>query len=113
MAIPLRRLTSSDSESHPPRNSLDSETSAILSYALGKHVDNEDQTSEEDDSPRASTSRLNYEDDDGFFKENDPLTSDYDPFRVKRVSSLPRPLIIYFSNGGRNLEDFESVSVCL
>ena len=91
MAIPLRLLASSDPDSHPPRASMDSEVSAILSYALGKHVDNDDKDSEID-SPRVSLSQLS--DDDGndsetFFKENDPLTSDYEPFPRKQVTYTP------------------------
>jgi hypothetical protein len=68
---------------------MDSEASAILSYALGKHVDNEDQESDID-SPRASSTHLEEDgdddDSDAFFKENDPLTSDYEPFPQKRVN---------------------------
>ena len=91
MAIPLRKLTSPDSKSsssshhHHPRDSLDSETSAILSYALGNKEgldsDNEDGA---DVSLRSSTTL----DDDGdeFLRENDPLTSDYEPFPLKKVA---------------------------
>jgi hypothetical protein len=90
MAIPLRLLASSDPDTRPPRASMDSEASAILSYALGKHADNEDQDSEID-SPRASSTYLSDggDDSDAFFKENDPLTSDYEPFPRKQVIPLP------------------------
>ena len=89
MAIPLRKLTSprskssSSSHHHHPQDSLDSETSAILSYALGNRegLDTDD---EDDDSPRGSTT-LRREDE--FFKEHDPLTSDYEPFPLKKVAS--------------------------
>ena len=92
MAIPLRKLPSLDSKSsssshhrHRPHDSLDSETSAILSYALGKKegldIDDED---EDDESPRGSTTVD--DDEDEFFKENDPLTSDYEPFPLKKVA---------------------------
>jgi hypothetical protein len=92
MAIPLRKLTSPDLKSsssshHHPRDSLDSETSAILSYALGKKegldTDDEDDV---DESARGSTTLDDDEDD--FFKENDPLTSDYEPFPLKKVAPV-------------------------
>ena len=85
MAIPLRTLKSMDSNSHPPRSSLDSETSAILSYALGKHPESEDSDSEPD-SPRRSSEQVDSED---FFKENDPLTSDYEPAFPRKQVLLP------------------------
>jgi hypothetical protein len=65
---------------------MDSETSAILSYALGKHVeDGDNDLSSDADTPRASSTRLEDEEAEDFFKENDPLTSDYDPFPRKKV----------------------------
>lgn len=89
MAIPLRKLTSPDSKFHPQRPSLDSQTSAILSYALGNHPDKTEISDDEDEdnpnSTRASTTLDDEEDEEAFFKENDPLTSDYDPFPQKRV----------------------------
>ena len=76
MAIPLRSLKSLDQNSQPARPSMDSEASAILSYALGKHPHTSDTDSDLDDSPRPSSE---HEDSEDFFKENDPLTSDYEP----------------------------------
>jgi len=82
MAIPLRALKSLDPNSHPPRASMDSEASAILSYALGKYPQDEGDSGPEDDSPRPSSEQ----DSEDFFKENDPLTSDYEPaFPRKQV----------------------------
>ena len=92
MAIPLRKLASSDTKSssssfhynqHPPRDSIDSETSAILSYALG-NKEGLDTDDEADDSPRGSTT-LGDDTEDEFFRENDPLTSEYEPFPLKKV----------------------------
>jgi len=97
MAIPLRVLSSSDSGSHRPRFSMDSEASAILSYALGKErPDNDSHSSDDDDDDdgdendiEVHTTRLSAPDDEeAFLKENDPLTSDYDPPPFKRVSPL-------------------------
>ena len=96
MAIPLRKLSSADSKSssssshhhqHHPRDSLDSETSAILSYALG-NKEGLDTDDEADDSPRGSTT-LDDDNEDEFFRENDPLTSDYEPFPLKKVKPPP------------------------
>jgi len=96
MAIPLRVLSSSDSGSHRPRFSMDSEASAILSYALGKErPDNGSHTSGDDDDDgdesdiEVHTTPLNAPDDEeAFLKENDPLTPDYDPPPFKRVFPL-------------------------
>jgi|SRR5215471_5654961 len=93
MDIPLRKLASPDSKPlssshrHHPHDSLDSETAAILSYALGnrKGLDADDDD-EADDSPRGSTTLD--DDEDEFFKENDPLTSDYEPFPLKKAAFL-------------------------
>jgi hypothetical protein len=76
MAIPLQPLKNRPSES---RDSMTSETSAILSYALGKHVDHD--TSSDSDHPCTSLD----EDDETFFKENDPLTAEYETFPQKKV----------------------------
>jgi len=104
MAIPLRALRSLDENSHPPRSSMDSETSAILSYALGKHPQTQDTDSDDpDDSPRPSSE---HEDSEDFFKENDPLTSEYEP------ALNPRKQVISFFSGvdvGRGRDDFEYV----
>jgi hypothetical protein len=77
MAIPLQPLQNRPSES---RDSMTSETSAILSYALGKHIDNDNDTSS--DSDHAPTP---LEDDETFFKENDPLTAEYETYPQKKV----------------------------
>jgi len=71
---------------------MDSEASAILSYALGKErPDNDSQTSDDDDDENdieVHTTPLSaQEDEEAFLKENDPLTSDYDLPPFKRVSS--------------------------
>jgi hypothetical protein len=87
MAIPLRKLTSPDSKSGTIRDSLDSQTSAILSYALGTHPDNNDTSDDDDDDnePNFHDASTPLDDEEEFFKENDPLASDYDPFPQKRV----------------------------
>jgi hypothetical protein len=104
MAIPLRSLRSLDENSQLPRSSMDSEASAILSYALGKHPHTADTDSDDpDDSPRPSSE---HEDSEDFFKENDPLTSDYEP------ALNPRKQVIPFFRGvdvGSGREDFEYV----
>ena len=93
MAIPLRKLPSPDSKSsssshrHHPRDSLDSEISEIFSFSFGKKKGLDfDDDEEAEDSPRGSTTLD--DDEDEFLKENDPLTSDYEPFPVRKVSSL-------------------------
>ena len=91
MAIPLRAMRSLDENPHPPRSSMDSETSAILSYALGKHPQTQDTDSDDpDDSPRPSSE---HEDSEDFFKENDPLTSDYEPALNTRTQVSPPHLV--------------------
>src|ERR1700686_2276630 len=84
MAIPLQSLPNRPSNS---RDSMTSETSAILSYALGKHVDNDDLSSDSDN-PSTHASE-----DETFFKENDPLNSEYEPYPQKKVP-LPIQLML-------------------
>jgi len=108
MAIPLRKLKSPDSDGRHERDSMDSETSAILSYALGKHEDLEDQSETDIDSPRRSSFALEDEDTEAFLKENDPLEADYEPWTNRLVSHFPRKRI-----NGRNPGDFESLYVWL
>jgi len=88
-AIPLVKMNStstsgSSSTARPRPDSLDSETSAILSYALGKEVPDDDDTM----SPRSSTA-LEDAEADAFFNENDPLEAEYEyPQRKVRVLLL-------------------------
>jgi hypothetical protein len=92
MAIPLRKLTSLDSKPGAIRDSLDSQTSAILSYALGTHPDDNDTSDDDDDDHEPNFHEVStpLDDDEEFFKENDPLTSDYEPFPQKRVHPKQR-----------------------
>ena len=83
MAIPLRHIDASSSRAQRRSRSIDSETSAILAYALGKHVEEDDQLSDID----SNFTRGDMEDDETFFKENDPLNSDYDTPPQKKVQS--------------------------
>ncbi len=83
MAIPLRHIDGSSSKAQRRSRSIDSETSAILAYALGKHVEEDDQLSDLD----SNFTRGDNEDDETFFKENDPLNSDYDTPPQKKVHS--------------------------
>jgi len=99
MAIPLRALSLPKAMPDRSRESMDSETSAILSYALGKHVDNDSQTSDNDDSPRASSTHLDENDEEEFFKENDPLAMEYEPFPKKQVSFQPSTQSLNPKNG--------------
>ena len=92
MAIPLRALAKMDLKSHESRQSIDSETSAILAYALGKHPDHDVES--DIDSPHASSVDLDDEDAEAFFNENDPLTLDYEPFPQKRVHPAPLNLFM-------------------
>lgn len=89
MAIPLRALKALDPTPPPPRPSMDSEASAILSYALGKHPPTQDDADSDpdDDSPRPSSEQ----DSEEFFKENDPLTSDYEPAFPRKQVTPPSP----------------------
>jgi len=83
MAIPLRDI---DSRLHRKSSSLDSETSAILAYALGKHVDTHDDDDDGDQSDLDSNfTRGENEDEEQFFKENDPLNSEYEVAPQKKV----------------------------
>jgi len=86
-AIPLVRMhsPSTNASDHMRSRSLDSETSAILSYALGKEVAED---AEENDtlSPRSS-SALEDAEAAAFFKENDPLDLEYD-YPQRKVPSL-------------------------
>jgi len=86
MAIPLRKLKSPDSDTRHDRDSIDSEASAILSYALGKHEDLDDQSETDIDSPRRSSFALEDEDTEAFLKENDPLEGDYEPWTTRLVT---------------------------
>ena len=104
MAIPLRVLTSVEQEAHPSRPSMDSEASAILSYALGNHVPEGDESSDDAESPLMSP-QLDTGEEDDFLKENDPLTIDYEPFLQKRVYPLFGRML------SRNHTGFESVSL--
>lgn len=83
MAIPLRYIDGSSSKAQRRSRSIDSETSAILAYALGKHVEEDDQLSDLD----SNFTRGDNEDEETFFKENDPLNSDYDTPPQKKVHS--------------------------
>ena len=86
MAIPLRDI---DSRLHRKSSSLDSETSAILAYALGKHVDTNDDGDDLSDLDSNFTRGEN-EDEEQFFKENDPLNSEYDVAPQKKVAVCPK-----------------------
>jgi hypothetical protein len=110
MDIPLQHLNSS-SRHHYPRESLDAETAAILSYALGNHVeDNDSLLSDDMDSISTHHQERNSTEegeDETFLKEHDPLTSDdYEPFPQKKVIPSPHkfPFLIC-----RNREAFEYV----
>jgi hypothetical protein len=76
-AIPLVQMNSSSTSgssatARPVRESLDSETSAILSYALGKEVPGDDDVM----SPRSSMGVEDMEA-EAFFKDNDPMEAEY------------------------------------
>lgn len=114
-------LSSSDSEPQRHRFSIDSEASAILSYALGKERpdDNASQTSDDDDDENdievLTTPLSGVDDEEAFLKENDPLTLDFEPRPFKRVS-LTNPLlcVLFLFGGGkltlrRNHESFDVV----
>ena len=89
MAIPLRNFDIPSSKRHRKTDSIDSETSAILAYALGKHVDIDDDQHSDLDS---NFTRGDNEDEETFFKENDPLNSDYEIAPQKKVSlAFPCP----------------------
>ena len=82
MAIPLRALKALNPDSLPPRPSMDSEASAILSYALGKHPHAKDDADSDadDDSPRPSSEQSTAR---SSSRRTILSTSDYEP-------SLPR-----------------------
>lgn len=89
MPIPLRQMTSFSmtglySSSHPRGESIDSETSAILSYALGKEADED----EDDDSlsPRTSTG-IDDAEAEAFFKENDPMNAEFNSFTQRKANN--------------------------
>jgi len=83
MSIPLRELQSPMNPRSQRRTSLDSELSAVLSYALGKEVPGDD-TSSGAGSARVS-SQLDVEEAREFLQEHDPLTAEYDPFPQRKV----------------------------
>jgi len=93
MAIPLRDI---DSRLHRKSSSLDSETSAILAYALGKHVDTNDDDDGDLSDLDSNFTRGENEDEEQFFKENDPLNSEYDVAPQKKVvrRSLVKALVL-------------------
>jgi len=88
-AIPLRQMNPSSmsalsSCSRLRSQSIDSETSAILSYALGKEADdNEDDGSL---SPRTSTGTDDAEA-QAFFKENDPMNDEFNSFPQRKANN--------------------------
>jgi hypothetical protein len=58
---------------------MTSETSAILSYALGKHIHTSTESLPSNNTPSSPSSpTADDNDDEEFFKENDPLTADYE-----------------------------------
>lgn len=95
MAIPLRQLNRPVHRPSNPRDSLDSETAAILSYALGTHVEDNDSSDDDDGMDSISThqERNSIEDreDETFLKEHDP---EYETFPQKKVVAYYYPWLI-------------------
>jgi hypothetical protein len=96
MAIPLRQLNIPVHPPSNPRDSLDSDTAAILSYALGTHV--EDNDSSDDDGMDSISTHHHQErnsieegEDETFLKEHDP---EYEPFPHKKVFACNYPWLI-------------------
>jgi hypothetical protein len=89
MAIPLRHIDGSGSKAQRRSKSIDSEMSARLAYALGKHVDLDDQLSDVD----SAFTHSDNEDDEAFLKENDPLNSDYDTPPQQKVHCPSTPCV--------------------
>jgi hypothetical protein len=82
MAIPLQSLK----HKAGGRVSLDSEASAILSYALGTHVDSDERSSTDSRCPSSSNDE-DAADDERFLKENDPLEAELGIFPQRKVLS--------------------------
>jgi len=95
MAIPLRAL---DSPEHRQRASIDSETSAILSFALGTQP-------EDDDFPVSSvgSSIRNSEEEEEFLKEQDPLAEEYEPTYLQKKVIPVKERVDERNHGGRGL----------
>ncbi len=85
MALPLQSFRAATPLLTHPRSSLGSDTSSIISSAEGNRAESED---------GINNSEHLVDDEETFFKENDPLSSEYSPVLEKSVIPLRRQWLI-------------------